>query len=285
MNDLKRLLAGPEPVFAPLVFDPISARIAAAAGFAALYLGGGAMGYIKCGTEANLSLSEMVSAGIEIRTVSNLPLILDAACGWGDPMHIRRTIAMSEAAGFAAIEIEDQILPKRAHHHIGIEHIIPMELMVAKVEEAVAARRDPDFLIIARTNARRSVNLEEALRRAEAFHRAGADILFVTTREPQDLRVLGERLPPPLLFMTGPGGMAQSPLTKAELCALGYRLIVDSMTPVLAMHKALKACYESLFRGEDDPSLGRAPGEEQKRVHETIGLEAMLAVERRTVER
>jgi 2-methylisocitrate lyase-like PEP mutase family enzyme len=285
MNALKRLLAGAEPVMAPLVFDPISAKLAEAAGFRALYLGGGAMGYIKCGTEANLTLTEMVSAGIEIRTVSRLPLILDAACGWGDPMHVGRTIAMSEAAGFAAIEIEDQVLPKRAHHHIGIEHIIPMELMVAKIAEAVAARRDPDFLIIGRTNARRSVNLDEALHRAEAFHRAGADILFVTTRDPEDLRILGARLPLPLLFMTGPGGLAGSPLAKAELFALGFRLIVDSMTPVLALHKALRACYESLARGQDDPNLGPEAAEEQKRIHETIALEAMLAVERRTVER
>ncbi len=284
MNDLKRLLAGPEPVFAPLVFDPISARIAAAAGFAALYLGGGAMGYIKCGTEANLSLSEMVSAGIEIRTVSNLPLILDAACGWGDPMHIHRTIAMSEAAGFAAIEIEDQILPKRAHHHIGIEHIIPLELMVAKIAEAAAARREGDLLIIGRTNAARNAGLDEALRRGEALHRAGADILYVTTREPEHLRAVGERLPPPLMFMTGPGGLAQSPLSQRELFALGFRLLVDSMTPFFSMHKALGECYRSLARGENDPNLGRDPAAEQARVHETIGLEAMLAVERRTVE-
>lgn len=285
MDALKSLLAGTEPVMAPLVFDPISARLAEAAGFRALYLGGGAMGYIKCGTEANLSLNEMVSAGIEIRTVSRLPLILDAACGWGDPMHVQRTIAMSEAAGFAAIEIEDQILPKRAHHHIGIEHIVPTELMVAKIEAAVAARRDPQFLIIGRTNARRSVDLDEALRRAEAFHRAGADILFVTTREAEDLRILGARLPPPLMFMTGSGGMAASPLAKAELSALGFRLIVDSMTPFLAMHKALRASYASLLRGENDPNLGSAPASEQERVHETIGLEGMLALERRTVER
>ena len=91
------------------------------------------MGYVKCGTEANLSLTEMCQAGLEIRVACPLPLILDGACGWGDPMHVRRTIQMSEAAGFAAIEIEDQLMPKRAHHHIGIEHLIPIELMVAKV--------------------------------------------------------------------------------------------------------------------------------------------------------
>jgi methylisocitrate lyase len=84
MNEFRKLIAGAEPVVAPLVFDPISAKLAEAAGFRALYLGGGSMGYIKCGTEANLSLTEMAQAGIEIRTVCPLPLILDGACGWGD---------------------------------------------------------------------------------------------------------------------------------------------------------------------------------------------------------
>src|SRR5277367_4964104 len=129
MNEFRRLIAGAEPVFAPLVFNPISAMLAEAAGFKALYLGGGSMGYIKCGTEAQLSLTEMAQEAVDIRTVCKLPLILDGACGWGDPMHVQRTIRMSEAAGFCAIEIEDQILPKRAHHHIGIEHMIPSELM------------------------------------------------------------------------------------------------------------------------------------------------------------
>ena len=99
------------------------------------------MGYVKCGTEANLSLTEMVQAAVDIPTVCPLPLILDGACGWGDPMHVARTIRMSEAAGFSAIEIEDQILPKRAHHHVGTEHIIPAEAMVDKVKEAVASLR------------------------------------------------------------------------------------------------------------------------------------------------
>ena len=98
MNDFRRLIAGPEPIYAPLVFSPISALLAQAAGFPALYLGGGSLGYIKAGTEANLSLTEMTQAALDIRTVCPLPLILDGACGWGDPMHVWRTIRMSEAA-------------------------------------------------------------------------------------------------------------------------------------------------------------------------------------------
>ncbi|MBL8674677.1 MAG: isocitrate lyase/phosphoenolpyruvate mutase family protein, partial [Rhodospirillales bacterium] len=132
MANLTEMMRGPAPVLAPLVLDPMMARMAEKAGFKALYLGGGATGYLKVHLEANLTLTEMAQTALEIRTVSSLPLIFDAAAGWGDPMHMHRTMGMTEAAGFAAIEIEDQILPKRAHHHIGIDHMVPMEFMVEK---------------------------------------------------------------------------------------------------------------------------------------------------------
>src|ERR1700730_7450186 len=116
------------------------ARLAEDAGFKAVYLGGGSMGWLKCVTEANLALPEMLEAALEMRTVCKLPIVLDAGGGWGDPVHMHRTIAMSEAAGLAAIELEDQLLPRRIEHHLGIDHLIPTELMLAKIAEARAAR-------------------------------------------------------------------------------------------------------------------------------------------------
>ena len=118
MNRLN--LDGPLPVTALLVLNPLMARMVVAAGFSAGYLGGGATGYQKVALEANLNLIEMCQAALNIRAVCSLPLILDGACGYGDPMHMHRTIGTTEAAGFAAIEIEDQLVPKRAHHHVGI---------------------------------------------------------------------------------------------------------------------------------------------------------------------
>src|ERR671931_1738047 len=159
---LRALMQRPLPVTAPLVLNPLMAKMVEAAGFAAGYLGGGATGYQKVALEANLNLTEMCQAAIDIHAVSALPLILDAACGYGDPMHMHRTIGMSEAAGFAAIEVEDQLVPKRAHHHIGLEHMIPMDLMAAKIKEAVTARRDPEFIVIGRTNAVRASTMEDA---------------------------------------------------------------------------------------------------------------------------
>jgi 2-methylisocitrate lyase-like PEP mutase family enzyme len=286
MASFREMIGGTALIEAPVVFNPLSAKLAEAANFPALYLGGGGFGYIQCVTEANLTLTEMVRVGIDIRSVCRLPLILDGAGGWGDPMHLHRTIGMAEAAGFAAIEIEDQLLPKRAHHHIGIEHMIPADLMAAKIREAVKARRDPDFVIIGRTNALNSSTMDEALRRADAYHASGADMLFVTARKAEHFRYLGERLPPPLVTLQTDGQLKRIGLTKAELFALGFRLLVDPVSPVLIFHKALKQCYEAIARGESaflfDPEGLRG---EQEALHHTIGLDQMLAVERATVEK
>jgi len=283
---LRQLIEGTEPVQAPLVFNPLTARLAEQAGFKALYLGGGSMGYIKGGTEANLSLTEMCQSALDIRTVCNLPLILDGACGWGDPMHVRRTIAMSEAAGFAGIEIEDQILPKRAHHHIGIEHIIPTELMVAKIEAALSARRSRDFIVIARTNATRMHGLDEALRRAEAFRKAGADMLLVLAKTPDQVATIGKAIGGPLVLLASGDARAASGLSPSELGTLGYKLLIDASTPLMAANRALRDCYAAMIAGKPDPLLGAGGAKvEQERIHAAIGLEDMLEIERRTVER
>jgi methylisocitrate lyase len=213
-------------------------------------------------------------------------LILDGACGFGDPMHLHRTINLVEAAGFAAIEIEDQLLPKRAHHHIGIEHMIPPELMAAKIREAVRARRDADFVIIGRTNALRSSTMDEALRRAELYREAGADMLFVPAHKAEHFRDLGERLGPPLVTLTTDGQLKRMGLSKGDLAALGFRLLVDPVTPVLVFHEAVKRCYQAIASGDSEAMLGRGGLKaEQEALHNTIGLEQMLAIERATVER
>ena len=283
---LRALMQGPLPVTAPLVLNPLMAKMVEAAGFPAGYLGGGATGYQKVSLEANLNVTEMCQAAIEIGAVSSLPLILDGACGYGDPMHMHRTIGMSEAAGFAAIEIEDQLVPKRAHHHIGIEHMIPLELMAAKVKEAVAARRDPEFLIIARTNAMRASDMNDALRRGEAYRKAGADLLLLSmAHKPEQLRAIADRLGGPLMYLTGRGGLAGSGLTLRDLGGLGYKIVADPSTPLLAAFTAWKKVYEDLADGfaANTPKADWEPIE--KDLLKVIDIEKLLAVERATVEK
>ncbi len=283
---LADLMRGPLPVTAPLVLNPLMARMAEAAGFPAGYLGGGATGYQKVALEANLNLTEMCQAGLDIRAVSPLPLILDGACGYGDPMHVHRTIGMSEATGFAAIEIEDQLVPKRAHHHVGIEHMIPLALMAAKIREAVAARRSRDFLVIGRTNAMRASTMDDALRRGEAYRKAGADVvLLALAHRPEQLRAIAERLGGPLMYLTGRGGLAGVGLTLRDLGGLGYKIVADAQTPLLAAYAAWKAIYRDLADGFGAAAAKTDWSPVEQDMLGTIDLEKLLAVERATVER
>ena len=284
MQNLRTLLNQPKLTVAPLVLNPIMARLAQDAGFEALYLSGGSLGWQQCTTEANITLPEMAAVAVDIRAACRLPLILDAGGGWGDPAHMHRTVALSEVAGFAAIEIEDQLLPRRFHHHVGQEHLIPAETMVAKVREAIAARTDPEFVIIARTNAARTDGLDAAVRKAETFHRAGADMLFVHTRSPEEMRYVGERLPAPLMVFAPEDGFAGFGITRDELAGLGFRLAASSGTAFAAMYKAVRQSYACLARDEIDPFLGPGGANRQmKLAHQTYGLDKMLEIERRTM--
>ena len=286
MQTLKALVDAGEFVVAPVALNPVMARLAEDAGFKAIYLSGGSLGWLNCVTEANLSLTDMAQVALGIRSVSKIPIVLDAGGGWGEPVHMHRTIAMSEAAGFAAIEIEDQYLPRRVQHHIGEENLIPAEQMVDKIKEAVAARTDPNLIIIGRTNARRLHGLDEALRRGEMYHRAGADMLFMHSRDPEELRKIAERLPAPLMMFAPQDGFADFGITPAELAKLGYRLAASSGTAFAAMYKAVRQSYEALARGEVDPLLGKGGAvAEMKRAHETTGLSRLLEIEKRTTTR
>jgi 2-methylisocitrate lyase-like PEP mutase family enzyme len=286
MKALKELIQGTELVVAPVALNPVMARLAEDAGFKAVYLSGGSLGWLKCVTEANLSLKDMADVALDIRSVSRIPIVLDAGGGWGEPVHMHRTIAMSEAAGFAAIEIEDQYLPRRVQHHIGEENLIPPEAMVDKIKEAVAARTDPNLVIIGRTNARRLHGLDEALRRGEMYHRAGADMLFIHSRDAEELRRIAERLPPPLMMFAPEDGFASFAASAQDLAQMGYRLAASSGTAFAAMYKAARQSYECLAQNKPDPFLG--PGganAEMKKAHQTTGLDRLLAIEKRTTVR
>jgi len=212
-------------------------------------------------------------------------MIVDGQCGWGDPMHMDYTIRMVEASGLAGIEIEDQLQPKRVHHHVGIEHLIPLEMMVEKIRVAVEARRDPDFVIIARTNALRGPEgLDEALRRAEAFRAAGADMLLLLPKTPEDARAVGERIEGPLFYMTGGWDLAGIGMTPSELADLGYRLVIDAITPFYARFSAMRRAYVAMAQWQSDPILNGDYRAESEHVHRVIDLDRLLKIERRTVE-
>ena len=284
MQNLSQLIRGNDLIVAPVALNPIMARMAEEAGFKAIYVSGGSLGWYKCVTEANITLPEMAQVAVDMRAVCRLPIILDAGGGWGDPMHVHRTIRLTEAAGFQAIEIEDQLLPRRVEHHVGIEHLVPTPFMVEKIKEALAARTDPDLVIVARTNARRLHGLDEALRRAEAFKQAGADMLFVFTRNADEMRIVGERLPPPLMTFAPADGFADFALSQRDLAGLGFRIAASSGTAFAAMVKAVRQSYACLAQSKIDPFIGKGNVEkEMKAAMATTGLDRLLEIERRTM--
>jgi 2-methylisocitrate lyase-like PEP mutase family enzyme len=277
------------PIRAPLVLNPLMAKLAEKAGFEAVYLGGGGLGYQKVFLEANLSLTEVAHAGLEISSATSLPILADVACGWGDPMHVYRSVKLLEASGFAGMELEDQLFPKRAHHHVGKDHAIPPEEMEAKIRAAVQARRDPDFVIIARTDAARRGKVDEALQRCEAYRAAGADVLLPAPgfTDPEVISAMAERLGPPLMFLTPPGGLAEVGMTLEELHAVGFRIVVDAFTLHMLVYEVLKAGYDELANNGFAIRPDRTQADWYALVddmHGVIDLETLLEIERNTVE-
>jgi methylisocitrate lyase len=165
--------------------------------------------------------------------------------------------------------------------------MIPAELMAAKVTQAVAARRNPEFLIIARTNAMRASTMDDALRRGEAYKKAGADVLLLSmAHKPEQLRAIAERLGGPLMYLTRRNGLAGLGMTLADLGALGYKIVADPSTPLLAAFAAWQKVYEDLADGFGAKAKA-APdwGPAEKAMLSAIDLEKLLAVERATVEK
>jgi 2-methylisocitrate lyase-like PEP mutase family enzyme len=213
---LRQMLNGPEMVVAPFIFDAFQARIAQAAGFQAVYMTGfgtaAARGFPDVGL---LTMAEMVENVRYIANAIEVPLVCDADTGYGNPVNVYRTVREYEAAGAAALHIEDQVWPKRCGFLAG-KQVIPMEEMVPKVRAACDARRDANFVIIARTDALAVTGWEDVIRRARAYREAGADLIFVDgirtlddmkqyARELSDLPLLynGQHLPVPELAKFG----------------------------------------------------------------------------------
>jgi 2-methylisocitrate lyase-like PEP mutase family enzyme len=192
---LRELLAGPEMIVAPFVFDCLQAKLAAAAGFDAVYMTGfgtaAARGYPDLGL---LTMSEMVANARAISNSVNVPVICDADTGYGNPLNVWRTVREYEDAGASALHIEDQVFPKRCGFLAG-KQVIKLEEMVPKVGAACDARRDRNLVIIARTDALQPNGWDDVVQRARAYRAAGADLIFVDgIKTLDDLKRYAEKL-------------------------------------------------------------------------------------------
>jgi 2-methylisocitrate lyase-like PEP mutase family enzyme len=232
---------------APGVFDMISARIADRAGFEALYMTGygTVASYLGLPDAGLASYTDMVSRVGAITGGTRTPLIADADTGFGGLLNVERTVRGYEAAGAAAIQLEDQEFPKKCGHTPG-RRVIALEEMAKKIRVAREARDSSDFLIIARTDARTSLGLDEALRRAEAYARAGADILFVESPESEaEMARICRSFDLPCLANMVEGGRTPV-VSRTRLIELGYRIAIFPAAGFLAAAAALTAIYADL---------------------------------------
>lgn len=226
---LRELLAGPSIVVAPGVYDALGALLAEGAGFAAAYLSGAAIAYTRFG-RPDVGLVGMSEVAAVLGTVServDLPLVVDADTGFGNALNVTRTVRLFEREGASAVQIEDQTLPKRCGH-LGGKSLVPVGEMTGKIKAALDARASDDTLVIARTDAIAVEGMAAALRRAEAYHAAGADLLFVEAPESRaQLAEIAARLAglAPLVANMVEGGRTPF-LSAGELEDMGFALVI-----------------------------------------------------------
>ena len=224
---LRTLLARPGLIVAPGCYDVIGARLIEHTGFAAAYLTGSGVSMSTTGLPdiGLVSLHEVLARVTQITGAIRLPLIADGDTGFGNPLNVLRTVQEFERQGAAAIQLEDQEMPKKCGHEPG-RRLVPVAEMVAKIEAACFARSSPDFLIVARTDARTSHGIEEAIARGRRYAQAGADVVFVESPETaQEMRAICSGVPAPCLVNLVEGGRTPL-LPQAELAEIGYRIAI-----------------------------------------------------------
>jgi methylisocitrate lyase len=232
-----------EAIAVPGVFDALVARMAERLGFSAVYLSGAAVSASAGVPDVGLlTLTEMVDRARSITQATSLPLLCDADTGFGEVLNVERTVQLFESAGAAGIHLEDQELPKRCGHLSG-KRVIEPKAMASKIRAAVAARTDPSFVVIARTDARGVMGFDDAVRRAQTYLAAGADAIFPEALESrEEFAAFAREVKAPLLANMTEFGRSPN-LDFHDLAQMGYRVV---LYPLSAYRSALKAAQVTL---------------------------------------
>ncbi|MGH8687172.1 MAG: isocitrate lyase/PEP mutase family protein [Burkholderiales bacterium] len=280
---LKSLLAAGEFIVAPGVFEMFSAKIADRLGFKALYMTGYGVSASHLGlADAGLvTYRDMVDRARTIAEGISTPLIADADTGFGGLLNVRETVRGYESAGVQAIQIEDQEVPKKCGHTPG-RRVVSLEDAVKRVEVAVEARRSPDFLVVARTDARTALGLDEAIRRARAFAKAGADILFVESPESEaEFERVGAELASEAKLLANMVPTGRSPMIAAStLERFGFSIAIYPSAGMGAACAALQGAYAHL-KAKGSLEGCPVPAFDMKALHELVGFPEVWEFERR----
>lgn len=254
-SQLKQLIHQSTTFIAPGVFDGLSALLAQAAGFQLLYASGGAIarsaGYPDLGL---ITLTEMTHVLSHIIQATPLPVIADADTGFGNAANTRRTVQLYEQVGAAGLHLEDQTFPKRCGHLEG-KSLIPCSEMCHKLQVARDSLKDPDFILIARTDAIAVEGLDSALRRATAYLNAGADMIFIEAPETlSQIKTIADTLPQPKLINLFQGGKTPW-VPMAQLQEWGYRIVILPSDLQRAALKAMQTTLAEIYRSGNSASL------------------------------
>ena len=279
-TQLRQMLNSPGIILAPGAYDGISARLIERQGFKAVYMtGAGTAASVLGQPDIGLTtLTEMTTHAAHIASCVSLPVIADADTGYGNALNVIRTVREYERAGVAAIHLEDQVFPKRCGHLAG-KAVIPAKEFAEKIRAASENRTDPDFIIIARTDARAVNGLDDAIDRARLYREAGADVIFVeapTSRE--EIERIAREVEAPLLSNQVPGGRTPA-VTATELEKLGYKIVifpaVGFMAAAMAIEKALAQLKDTGTDWHEGPIL--SPLE----IFRRVGIEVWLDLEQK----
>ena len=282
-GQLRDLIAAPQILIAPGIYDALSALMVERAGFGAAYLSGAGIAYTRFGRPdiGLVSVSEVADTLAAITDRVALPVIVDGDTGFGNALNVQRTVRQFERLGAAAIQLEDQTTPKRCGH-LAEKTLISSGEMVGKIKAALDARADDGFVVIARTDAIAAEGFDHAMTRAEAYEAAGADMLFVEApRTPDELAVIATRFKDRIALMANmvEGGQTP-PATAEELQKLGYALVIFPGGTVRMVTRALEDYYASLkAHGTTAPFRDRML--DFSELQSVIGTDDMLALGKR----
>ncbi len=247
-TQLRQCLKSGKILIAPGAHDVLTAKIIEQKGFEAIYMTGYGQAASLLGQPdvGLLTMTEMVNRVSSYTNSVNIPVICDGDTGFGNALNVMRTVRLYEKSGAAAIQLEDQETPKKCGHMSG-RQVIKMEEMVGKIKAAVAVRDDPDFLIIARTDARTVHGIDEAISRGRAYEKAGADIIFVESPETtQEMELITKSISAPCVANVVEGGRTPL-LSQIELEKIGYKLIIYPTSSIYVTAYAVSKLMDELI--------------------------------------
>jgi len=281
---LRQLLNAPGIIVAPGAYDGFSAHLIEAAGFKAVYMTGAgtAASHLGMPDLGLATLTEMADHARHLTAAITLPLIADADTGYGNALNVVRTVHEYERAGVAGLHIEDQVAPKKCGHIAG-KQIIPAKEFAEKIRAAAENRTDPDFVIIARTDARAVTSLDDAIERANLCREAGADVIFVEAPQTEDeIARVAREVKAPLLANMVVGG--RTPAVKfSELERLGYKIVIYPAVCMTAAIPAIEGALRLLKERETDWHDG--PAISPMDVFKKVGFDRWAAIEQRYTDR